>query len=109
MGVVLVVRLCRPGRENRVEVGPAAGDQGDGGVAHTTVIATISRITAGNFRLVNRLLTQIERVQTVNELDALTPEVVEAARAALLIDHLPLPLTGQCRLRTPSKQHHLEN
>ena len=66
---------------------PAAGDAGDGGIAHATAVATIVRITAGNFRLVDRLLTQIERVQTVNELDALTPEIVEAARQALLIGH----------------------
>ncbi|GAB3249259.1 TniB family NTP-binding protein [Arthrobacter pigmenti] len=66
---------------------PAAGDAADGGVAHATAIATIVRITAGNFRLVDRLLTQIERVQTVNGLDVLTPEVVEAARQALLIGH----------------------
>ena len=66
---------------------PAAGDSTDGGVAHATDIANIVRITAGNFRLVDRLLTQIERVQTVNDLDELTPEVVEAARQALLIGH----------------------
>lgn len=66
---------------------PIAEDEGDGGLAHATAIATIVRITAGNFRLVDRLLTQIERVQTVNELDGLTPEVVEAARQALLIGH----------------------
>ena len=66
---------------------PAAKDEGDGGVAHATAIATIVRITAGNFRLVDRLLTQIERVQTVNNLESLTPEVVEAARQALLIGH----------------------
>lgn len=65
----------------------AQADAADGGVAHATAIATIIRITAGNFRLVDRLLTQIERVQTVNDLDVLTPEVVEAARAALLIGH----------------------
>lgn len=55
---------------------PATDNAGDGGVAHATAVATIVRITAGNFRLVDRLLTQIERVQTVNDLDALTPEVV---------------------------------
>lgn len=66
---------------------PAEGDATDGGVAHATAIATIVRITAGNFRLVDRLLTQIERVQTVNDLNELTPEVVEAARQALLIGH----------------------
>ena len=66
---------------------PAAEGATDGGVAHATAVATIVRITGGNFRLVDRLLTQIERVQTVNGLDALTPEVVEAARDALLIGH----------------------
>lgn len=66
---------------------PATEGATDGGVAHATAVATIVRITGGNFRLVDRLLTQIERVQTVNGLDALTPEVVEAARDALLIGH----------------------
>lgn len=50
-------------------------------------MATIVRITGGNFRLVDRLLTQIERVNALNELDEVTPEVVDAAREALLIGH----------------------
>ncbi|MFD1504315.1 hypothetical protein ACFSBG_01325 [Georgenia yuyongxinii] len=57
------------------------------GIAHATAIATIVRITAGNFRLVDRLLTQIERVQAVNDLHTLTPEIVDAARESLLIGH----------------------
>lgn len=56
-------------------------------LAHTTAIATIVRITAGNFRLVDRLITQIQRIQALNNLDTLTPEVVDAAREALLIGH----------------------
>lgn len=52
-----------------------------------TAIATIVRITGGDFRLVDRLVTQIERVQAVNHLGSLTPEVVDAARQALLIGH----------------------
>lgn len=48
-------------------------DERGGGVGHDTAIATIVGITAGNFRLVDRLLTQIERVQAVNELEMLSP------------------------------------
>ncbi|WP_181037647.1 hypothetical protein [Arthrobacter sp. ZGTC412] len=49
--------------------------------------ATMVRITGGNFRLVDRLLTQITSIQTLNELDTLAPEPIDAAREALLIDH----------------------
>jgi DNA transposition AAA+ family ATPase len=56
-------------------------------LAHTTAIATIVRITGGNFRLVDRLTTQIERIQALNNLYTLTPEVVDAAREVLLIGH----------------------
>ena len=45
------------------------------------------RITAGNFRLVDRLTTQIERIQRLNNIPTLTPELVDAAREALLIGH----------------------
>jgi hypothetical protein len=37
------------------------------------------RLTGGNFRLLTRLLTQIERVLDVNELQSASIEVVEAA------------------------------
>jgi DNA transposition AAA+ family ATPase len=66
---------------------PADADAADAGIAYATAIATIVRITGGNFRLVDRLLTQIERVQTVNDLTVLTPEIVDTARQALLIGH----------------------
>ncbi|NRG43138.1 AAA family ATPase [Rathayibacter sp. VKM Ac-2835] len=66
---------------------PAAPDAADSGIAHATAIATIVRITAGNFRLVDRLTTQIERIQHLNDIPALTPELVDAAREALLIGH----------------------
>jgi hypothetical protein len=64
---------------------PADANAADAGIAYATAIATIVRITGGNFRLVDRLLTQIERVQTVNDLTELTPEIVDPARQALLI------------------------
>ena len=67
--------------------GLPAAEVADGGIAHATAVATIVRITGGNFRPVDRLLTQIERVQTVNGLHALTPEIFDAAREALLIIH----------------------
>lgn len=66
---------------------PLSPDSTDGGIAHATAVATIVRITGGNFRLVDRLLTQIERVTALNELTEVTPEVVDAAREALLIGH----------------------
>ncbi|MER7210555.1 hypothetical protein [Streptosporangium sp. NPDC000239] len=52
----------------------------------TEAIAAIARTTAGNFRLVTRLLDQAERVMKLNELDRITAEVIDAARDALVID-----------------------
>jgi DNA transposition AAA+ family ATPase len=47
--------------------------------------AAILRITGGNFRLLSRLLTQIARVLTINNLLRVTPAVVEVARESLVI------------------------
>jgi DNA transposition AAA+ family ATPase len=48
-------------------------------------VATITRITGGNFRLLQRLLGQVERVMQINELRYVTKEVIEPARELLVI------------------------
>jgi len=51
-------------------------------------LAAIMRITSGNFRLLQRLLAQIDRILRINELRMVTKEVVEAARENLVIGAL---------------------
>lgn len=62
-------------------------DLEDGGIAHAAALASIARVTNGNFRLVDRLTTQIRRIMNINHQDHLNPEVVDAAQEALLIGH----------------------
>jgi DNA transposition AAA+ family ATPase len=49
------------------------------------VLNAIARVTGGNFRLVQRLFSQIERVLTINGLANVTTEVVDAASETLVI------------------------
>ena len=56
---------------------------GDG--IDTVAAASIIRITGGNFRLLNLLLTQVERILEINALPSVTKEVVEEARENLVI------------------------
>ena len=48
-------------------------------------ITSIIKITGGNFRLIQRLFTQIERILEINNLETVTTEVVEAARDSLVL------------------------
>jgi type II secretory pathway predicted ATPase ExeA len=43
------------------------------------------RITQGNFRLIRRLFSQIQRILEINKVDRITTDVVEAARDCLVI------------------------
>jgi DNA transposition AAA+ family ATPase len=55
---------------------------------NSETVAAIVRTTGGNFRLLNRVLTQMERIAKINGLDRLDKTVVEAARQSLVIGQL---------------------
>ncbi len=49
------------------------------------VSAAIMRIANGNFRVLHRIFTEIERLQKLNSLPMITPDLVETARQGLLL------------------------
>lgn len=47
-------------------------------------ITTIIKITKVNFRLIHRLVAQIDRILRINQMDKIAIEVVEATRDSLV-------------------------
>lgn len=45
----------------------------------------IIKITHGNFRLINRMFDQMQRLMQINKLTTLTKDLVEAAKNCLVI------------------------
>ena len=49
------------------------------------VMARLVRITEGNFRLLTQMLTQIERILSINDTQSVSVAMVEAAPDSLVI------------------------
>ena len=49
------------------------------------LVGTIVRITGGNFRLIERLITQVGRLMDINGFDDISPDLITAARQTLVI------------------------
>lgn len=64
---------------------PAGVNLPDQPWAEEAIAAIIIRITGGNFRLLNRLLTQMERVLEINSLQTVIKAVVDASRESPVI------------------------
>jgi DNA transposition AAA+ family ATPase len=53
--------------------------------ADQEAVAAVITIIAGNFRLIDRLMSQVRRIKELNQLGTVTREVVDAARDCLVI------------------------
>lgn len=53
--------------------------------ADDAVSTAIKRVANGNFRILNRIFTEVERLQKLNCLPQITPDLIEAARQGLLL------------------------
>ena len=87
MGVILI---GMPGMEKRLSRYPQLYNRigfalDDADFTDAQAIASIARVTGGNFRLLHRLFVQIGRILKINGLSVVTDDVVEAARSTLVI------------------------
>jgi DNA transposition AAA+ family ATPase len=60
-------------------------DLDDADFTDAQAIASIARITGGNFRLLHQPFVQIARILKINELTIITDDVVEAVRSTLVV------------------------
>lgn len=74
------------GGDGQVEQFRAAARAGHCGGPGAVRVRAVIRVTGGNFRLLHRLLAQVERILEINELDQVTYAVVETARGSLVIE-----------------------
>jgi hypothetical protein len=83
-----------------------AGDALPNEVLAPDVVASLIYMGGGNFRLLTRLLAQIEPILKANQLDTVSKEIVAAARDSLVIGQVwtyQYPLTpSSAQISTPN-------